>query len=167
MRFWAEDLLHFWFHKLGPGDWFGSSPEVDRELRRRFGGWLESLANQRPQSFLTNTRTARAAVLLFALHGERAAAPRGTGWLASMGRLSYEIYLTHMFVVFAAVALYRHFERNPWFGFLWYAPVVALCWLLGAALAHGWSIPCDRALRRRWLARAQSAPAPAATVIPR
>ncbi|MCB2064301.1 MAG: DUF924 domain-containing protein [Novosphingobium sp.] len=65
MRFWAEDLLHFWFHKLGPGDWFGSSPEVDAELRRRFGGWLESLANQRPQSFLTNTRTARAAVLLF------------------------------------------------------------------------------------------------------
>ena len=111
--------------------------------------------------------TLGAAVLLFALHGERAAAPRGTGWLASMGRLSYEIYLTHMFVVFAAVALYRHFEGNPWLGFLWYAPVVALCWLLGAALAHGWSIPCDRALRRRWLARAQSAPAPAATVIPR
>ena len=114
--------------------------------------------------------TLGAAVLLFALHGERAAAPRGTGWLASMGRLSYEIYLTHMFVVFAAVALYRHFEGNPWFGFLWYAPVVALCWLLGAVLAHGWSIPCDRALRRRWLARSQSAPSPttpAATVIPR
>ena len=114
--------------------------------------------------------TLGAALLLFALHGERAAAPRGTGWLASMGRLSYENYLTHMFVVFAAVALYRHFEGNPWFGFLWYAPVVALCWLLGAVLAHGWSIPCDRALRRRWLARSQSAPSPttpAATVIPR
>lgn len=114
--------------------------------------------------------TLGAAVLLFALHGERAAAPRGTGWLASMGRLSYEIYLTHMFVVFAAVALYRHFEGNPWFGFLWYVPVVALCWLLGAALAHAWSIPCDRALRRRWLARAQSATAataPTPTVISR
>ena len=69
-----------------------------------------------------------------------------------MGRLSYEIYLTHMFVVFAAVAVYRDFEADPWFGFLWYAPVVVLCWVLGAALAHGWSIPCDRALRRRWLA---------------
>lgn len=110
--------------------------------------------------------TLGAAVLLFALHGEHAAAPRGTGWLASMGRLSYEIYLTHMFVVFAAVALYRHFEGNPWFGFLWYAPVVLLCWLLGAALAHAWSIPCDRALRRRWLADMQHAPMPSAPAAP-
>lgn len=65
MRFWAEDLLHFWFRTLGPGDWFGSSREVDAELGRRFDGWLEALANQRPQTFLTDTRTARAAILLF------------------------------------------------------------------------------------------------------
>lgn len=97
--------------------------------------------------------TLSAGMLLFALRGERAPAPRGTRWLCSMGRLSYEVYLTHMFVVFAAVALYRRLDGDPWLGFVWYAPVVLLCWLLGAALAHGWSIPLDRALRARWLGR--------------
>ena len=29
----------------------------------------------------------------------------GFGWLRACGRLSYEIYLTHMFVVFAAVCI--------------------------------------------------------------
>ncbi len=95
--------------------------------------------------------TLSAAMLLIALYRETAIAPRGTQWLASMGRLSYEIYLTHMFIVFSLVAIYRTIDADPWFGFLWYAPVVGLCWLLGAGVAHGWSIPCDRALRRRWL----------------
>jgi peptidoglycan/LPS O-acetylase OafA/YrhL len=95
--------------------------------------------------------TVSAGMLLFALHREPAEAPRATRWLVSMGRLSYEIYLTHMFVVFGAVAIYRNVEGNPWFGFLWYVPVVLLCWLLGFVLAHAWSIPCDRGLRRRWI----------------
>ncbi len=90
-------------------------------------------------------------VLLVALHRDASAPPRGTAWLASMGRLSYEIYLSHMFVVFGVVATFRAVDANPWFGFLWYAPVVLLCWALGAAFAHGWSIPLDRALRARWL----------------
>ncbi|HET9033160.1 MAG TPA: acyltransferase [Dokdonella sp.] len=99
--------------------------------------------------------TLSAGILLVALHRETSNAPRGTHWLASMGRLSYEIYLTHMFIVFGVVAIYSKVDADPWFGFLWYAPVVVLCWLLGAALAHGWSIPCDRALRARWLRRSK------------
>ena len=99
--------------------------------------------------------TLSAGVLLIALHRETSSAPRGTQWLASMGRLSYEIYLTHMFIVFGVVAMYSRVGADPWFGFLWYAPVVGLCWLLGAAVAHGWSIPCDRALRLRWLRSAK------------
>lgn len=95
--------------------------------------------------------TLSAGLLLMALHRESTAAPRGTAWLAAMGRTSYEIYLTHMFVVFSAVAIYRRLDADPWFGFLWYAPVVLLCWALGAAFAHAWSIPLDRALRARWL----------------
>lgn len=101
--------------------------------------------------------TLSAGLLLIALHRDVAAAPRGTRWLASMGRLSYEIYLTHMFIVFAAVALYRTTVADPRFGFLWYAPIVLSCWLLGAILAHVWSIPCDRALRARWLKPATAA----------
>jgi peptidoglycan/LPS O-acetylase OafA/YrhL len=101
--------------------------------------------------------TLSAGVLLFALHGDTARAPQGTRWLTSMGRLSYEIYLSHMFVVFATVALYHQLGADPFFGFLWYAPVVLLCWLLGALIAHTWSIPCDRALRRRLLPRPKAA----------
>lgn len=105
--------------------------------------------------------TLSAAVLLYALKDERSGAPRGVRWLTSMGRLSYEIYLTHMFVVFGVVAVYRGLESDAWFGFLWYAPIVGLCWLLGAILAHAYSIPLDRALRARFLPRAR--PAIAAT----
>jgi peptidoglycan/LPS O-acetylase OafA/YrhL len=95
--------------------------------------------------------TVSAGILLMALHGERADAPRALQWLRSMGHLSYEIYLTHMFIVFAAVAVYRQVQADPSFGFLWYVPTVLLCWLLGSALARGFSIPSDRALRTRWL----------------
>jgi peptidoglycan/LPS O-acetylase OafA/YrhL len=100
--------------------------------------------------------TISAAILLIALHVEArtetsTAAPRGMAWLRSMGRLSYEIYLTHMFVVYTMVAIYKASDANPYYGFLWYPPAVALSWLLGAAIAHGYSIPCERALRTRWL----------------
>lgn len=76
----------------------------------------------------------------------------GTGWLESMGRLSYEIYLTHMFVVFGTVALFRAMGGDMVLGALWYVPAVGLCWGLGALLAHGFSLPVERRLRRRWLA---------------
>ncbi|MEO7477665.1 MAG: acyltransferase, partial [Lysobacteraceae bacterium] len=97
--------------------------------------------------------TLSAGILLVGLHRDASTAPRGTFWLVSMGRLSYEIYLIHMFVVFAAVAIYRAIDADPWFGFLWYVPVVLLCWALGTALAKGWSIPLDRALRARCLSK--------------
>jgi peptidoglycan/LPS O-acetylase OafA/YrhL len=73
----------------------------------------------------------------------------GTGWLQSFGRLSYEIYLTHMFVVFGAVRLYRLAGSEIGTGYLWYVPVVPLCWLLGWLVARYISIPADRALRAR------------------
>lgn len=65
MRFWARDLLHFWFSVLGPGDWFGSSAEVDGELERRFGKWLIALGKRPASEFLSDPDTARAAILLF------------------------------------------------------------------------------------------------------
>ena len=76
---------------------------------------------------------------------------RGLGWLRSMGSHSYEIYLTHMFVVFGIVALAKAAGSDPRHAFAWYLPAVLLAWLLGALLAHGFSIPCDRWLRRRLL----------------
>ena len=68
-----------------------------------------------------------------------APAPRaGLGWLARMGRLSYELYLTHMLVVLGTVALYR-----AWLGasqawtFAAYLPAVAASVALAVAVERG------------------------------
>ncbi|WEN16204.1 acyltransferase [Rhodanobacter sp. AS-Z3] len=75
---------------------------------------------------------------------------RGWNGLRAWGRLSYEIYLTHMFVVFALVRLYRWVGGDPRLGFLWYLPALPLCWLLGAGVERWLSLPCERWLRA-WL----------------
>lgn len=64
-RAWAADLLHFWFHKLDPADWFGADRHVDGELRRRYARWLAALCRRPAREFLGDVQTARAAVLLF------------------------------------------------------------------------------------------------------
>jgi peptidoglycan/LPS O-acetylase OafA/YrhL len=98
--------------------------------------------------------TASAACLVIAAHGrgQRADARPwpGTAWIGSFGRLSYEIYLTHMFVVFSALRLFDASGGNATFEPLWYAAAIALCWLLGVAVDRGLSTPCNRALRA-WL----------------
>ncbi|OOG66444.1 acyltransferase [Rhodanobacter sp. B04] len=70
-------------------------------------------------------------------------------WLRSWGRLSYEVYLTHMFVVTPAVWLFRLSGADYRYGLLWYLLVLPLCWLLGAAVERWLSTPCERWLRRR------------------
>jgi len=62
-------------------------------------------------------------------------------WLQSWGRLSYEIYLTHMFVVFAAVRIWRTLGADMHTAAGWYVPVLLLCWGGGA----GWSCAHGRA----------------------
>ncbi|CAN5467058.1 acyltransferase [soil metagenome] len=98
--------------------------------------------------------TLGAAALIAGLHwgaAGRTTAPRGTAWLASMGRLSYEIYLTHMFVVFSAVGLFRLAGGEMRYGFAWYLLVVPACAVLGSMVDRWFSGPADRAVRRRWL----------------
>jgi peptidoglycan/LPS O-acetylase OafA/YrhL len=73
----------------------------------------------------------------------------GTGWLRSMGRLSYEIYLGHMFVVFALVGAFRVSGADLRWGWTIYPPVVILSWLLGLLVAHLFSMPAERWLRNR------------------
>ncbi|MCR6700663.1 MAG: hypothetical protein NVV68_05725 [Dokdonella sp.] len=70
------------------------------------------------------------------------------GWLQAMGRRSYEIYLTHMFVVFAVVAIHQAVGADTYWGFLWHLPTVLAAWALGALLARFWSDP----INRRWRA---------------
>jgi peptidoglycan/LPS O-acetylase OafA/YrhL len=76
---------------------------------------------------------------------------RGLDWLRSWGRLSYEIYLSHMFVVFAVVRFFRWVGGDPRWGFLWYPLALSLCWLLGKAVERWLSLPCERWLRARLL----------------
>jgi len=76
---------------------------------------------------------------------------RGLNWLRSWGRLSYEIYLTHMFIVTAVVRLYKATGSDIAHGYLWYLPALPLCWLLGKATERWVSAPAEQWLRSRWL----------------
>ena len=84
---------------------------------------------------------------------------RGLGWLRSWGRLSYEIYLSHMFVVFAVVRLFRLSGADYRWGLLWYLLALPSCWLLGAAVERWLSTPCERWLRRQLTPPARAEPA--------
>ncbi|MDP9008452.1 MAG: acyltransferase [Pseudomonadota bacterium] len=103
-----------------------------------------------------------AACLLLAFHsgavrkGSESVLP-GTSWLRAFGRLSYETYLTHMFVVFAAAQLFRITGANEHVGFLWYLPAVALSGALAQLIDTFLSTPCNLALRNR-LARPRRPP---------
>jgi peptidoglycan/LPS O-acetylase OafA/YrhL len=116
-----------------------------------FGPWLWRAIGNGTMLVLT----ASVASLLVGLHWRQQFAPvapvRGLGWLRAQGRLSYEIYLTHMFVVFTAISWFRASGADMRNGWLWYPPIALACWALGAAVARWFSDPCDRAIRQRWL----------------
>jgi len=101
--------------------------------------------------------TGAAAVLVAGLHAMPPRPPRrALAWLRSAGRLSYELYLTHMFVVFALVGLYRHAGQDLRYGAWWYLALLPLCWLLAWGFARAWTLPAERWIKQRWLGRASS-----------
>jgi peptidoglycan/LPS O-acetylase OafA/YrhL len=116
-----------------------------------WGPWLWKLLGNGTMLVLTLST----ACLLLGLHWRQRLAPRaglrGLGWLRAQGRRSYEIYLTHMFVVYSLVGLFKASGADMRGGWLWYLPAVLLCWGLGELVARGFSDPVERALRRRWL----------------
>jgi len=76
-----------------------------------------------------------ACLLLLAFYAHPPKPARGLGWLARMGELSYELYLSHMFVVLAVVGGYRALlgEQQAW-TFIVYLPVLVLCRVLAGGL---------------------------------
>lgn len=116
-----------------------------------WGPWLWKLVGNGTLLVLTLST----ACLLLGLHWRQQLAPRaglrGLGWLRAQGRRSYEIYLTHMFVVYSLVALFKAGGGDMRGGWLWYVPTVLLCWGLGELVARCFSDPVERALRVRWL----------------
>ena len=105
------------------------------------------------------TFSAACLVLGFYLHLRSVPAwrMRGTGWVQSFGRLSYEIYLTHMFIILSVVRLFRFTHAPIRWGFLWYPPAIALAWALGWLVARYFSVPCDKAIRQRLLPKSAEA----------
>ena len=115
--------------------------------------------------------TGSAVTLIYALRAQAGAGapwtPRGSGWLRSFGRLSYEVYLTHMFVVWPVVRVFRGTGGVLRWGFLWYVPALGLSWLLGWLVAKVVSGPCERALLRVWPAAPGPGAGPSAPGCPR
>ena len=88
---------------------------------------------------------------------------RALGWLRSAGRLSYEIYLTHMFVVWAVVDRFDAASANLRTGFAWYLPVLVGAWALGWLVARFISNPLERLALRAGASRASTHAATFAT----
>lgn len=116
-----------------------------------WGPWLWKLVGNGTMLVFTLST----ACLLLGLHWRQRLAPcaglRGFGWLRAQGRRSYEIYLTHMFVVYSLVALFKASGADTRSGWLWYLPAVLPCWGLGKLVGRGFSDPVERALLLRWL----------------
>jgi peptidoglycan/LPS O-acetylase OafA/YrhL len=114
------------------------------------GGWVWKLVHGGYGLFLA----AAAAAIVVSSHwhesqGVGATPGRGLNWLRSCGRLSYEIYLSHMFCVFGGLALLNAYGPAGSWRFLWYPPILIACWLLGHALSYGFTVPVERRLRAR------------------
>jgi peptidoglycan/LPS O-acetylase OafA/YrhL len=114
--------------------------------------WREDLAYK----YLGNTTmlalTTSIALLMVAFHlgwASKFAKTKATAWLRAFGRLSYEIYLTHMFAIFPLVALFHRTGSNLPLGFLWFLPALALSWALGTALNRTLSTPANHWLRQK------------------
>jgi peptidoglycan/LPS O-acetylase OafA/YrhL len=72
---------------------------------------------------------------------------RSTAWLRWFGRNSYEVYLTHMFVIWPTFFLFVHWKLGPNFMPLLFVVATALAGVLGYAVEHFYSDPLNRRLR--------------------
>lgn len=87
---------------------------------------------------------------------------RSTGFLRWFGRNSYEVYLTHMLVVWPMVGLFFHFHQSLNTAVLWFFSITVLTGLAGHVLARSYSDPLNRRLRAGlWQAKPKSAVAAA------
>lgn len=73
--------------------------------------------------------------------------------LRSFGRLSYEVYLTHSFVVLFAVKLYKDRQMPAAAAYPLLAAILLACWALGALVERCLSTPANRWLRRELASR--------------
>ena len=70
--------------------------------------------------------------------------------LITLGRRSYEVYLTHMFVVFALFALFKSAGRSLGAVPVLFISVILISGLLGELVARFYSEPMNRRIRQRF-----------------
>ena len=97
--------------------------------------------------------TVGSASLLVGLYGSPRLRLPGFGWLRAFGRLSYEVYLTHMFVVFTALDLFHAAGLPDRVGYLLYPAVLAGSLGVGVVVARALSQPAEAWVRLRWQPR--------------
>jgi peptidoglycan/LPS O-acetylase OafA/YrhL len=78
-------------------------------------------------------------------------APRFFGPLVRIGRLSYEVYLTHIFVVLGVFHLFLIVNKPIHAVPGMFLAVLLLSGFLGAVVSRSYSEPVNRWLRRRWV----------------
>lgn len=85
-------------------------------------------------------------LMLCAFHVQPPAPRRALRWLARMGMLSYELYLSHMLIVLAAVGAYRALfgEVQTW-SFIVYLPVLVCCHFMARLLERVMNMLTTRA----------------------
>jgi len=66
------------------------------------------------------------------------------------GQLSYEVYLTHAFVVLTGVTLYREFEIDLSYSLFWLLCIVILSGLLGYIVERYFSAPMNAWIRKKY-----------------
>jgi peptidoglycan/LPS O-acetylase OafA/YrhL len=71
-----------------------------------------------------------------------------TGLLRWFGRHSYEVYLTHGFVMMWGIQIYLAMRMSPAWGPAWYLIMFVASAVLGWIVARGYSEPMNRRLRR-------------------
>jgi len=76
--------------------------------------------------------------------------PRLLAPLLRLGQCSYEVYLTHMFVVFAFFAIFVKYGNPIWSVPLLFVATVVVAAAAGDIVARFFSEPFNRMLRERW-----------------
>jgi peptidoglycan/LPS O-acetylase OafA/YrhL len=76
--------------------------------------------------------------------------PRLLAPLLRLGQCSYEVYLTHMFVVFAFFAIFVKYGNPIWSVPLLFLATVVVAAAAGDVVARFFSEPLNRMLRERW-----------------
>lgn len=82
-------------------------------------------------------------------------APRVLFPLTRLGQRSYEVYLTHMFVVFALFGIFRSTAASVGAVPFLFIAVILIAAVLGELVARLYSEPMNRGLRERWRDRTQ------------